>query len=309
MLMTGKKLISYEQARPATLLPHRRRPARELYIMVRIITDSSTLHSVKQGEALGIDVSMLSVTINNKTYRELEEFIDLINQGHIPTSSQPSIGEVLALYNKYPQDELLNITIADGLSGTYQTALSAAGMAHDPGRITVLNSRTLCGPHRYLVSKAIELAKGGKAVKAIVAELEKLIATSRSFLIPQDFDYLRRGGRLSSIVARIGKLIKLAPVMTLTEDSKQMTRFSIQRSFRRAVQTIVEELQRLGVDHTCQISISHSMAEDLLHTARELVARAFPSTEILTYLLSPAFTVQGGPRCIAIQTIRKRDFS
>jgi len=163
--------------------------------MVRIITDSSTLYSVKQGEALGIDVSMLSVTINNKTYREFEEintkdFIDIINQGHIPTSSQPSIGEVLELYNKYPQDDLLNVTIADGLSGTYQTALSAAEMAHRPERITVFNSRTLCGPHRYLVNKALELAKGGKAVKAIVAELEKLIATSKSFLIPQDFDYL-----------------------------------------------------------------------------------------------------------------------
>ena len=75
------------------------------------------------------------------------------------------------------------------------------------------------------------------------------------------------------------------------------------------MQTIVEELQRLGVDHTCQISISHSLAEDLLETAREMVSRAFPSTEILTFLLSPAFTVQGGPRCIAIQSIQKREFS
>ncbi len=282
--------------------------------MVRIITDSSTLHSVKQGEALGMDVSMLSVTINGKTYREYEEigteaFIDLINQGHIPASSQPAIGEVLELYNKYPQDDILNITIADGLSGTYQTALSAAGMAQAPERITVFNSRTLCGPHRYMVSKAIELARAGKAVKDIVAQMEKLVATSKSFLIPQDFDYLRRGGRLSPIVARIGKLIKLAPVMTLTEDSKQLTRFSIQRSFRRAIQTIVEELQRLGVYHSWQISISHSVAEDLLATAREMVARAFPSAEILTYLLSPAFTVQGGPRCVAIQTIQKREFA
>ena len=282
--------------------------------MIRIITDSSTLYSVKQGEALGIDVSMLSVTINNKTYREFEEiatddFIELINQGYIPTSSQPSIGEVLKLYNKYPQDEILNITISDGLSGTYQTALSAAGMAHDPGRITVFNSRTLCGPHRYLVQKAVELVKGGKAVKTIVAELEKLVSTSKSFLIPQDFDFLRRGGRLSSIVARIGKLIKLAPVMTLTEDCRQLTRFSIQRSFRRAVQTIVEELQRLGVDHTFQLSISHSLAEDLLETAREMVSLAFPSADIMTFLLSPAFTVQGGPRCIAIQSMQKREFS
>ncbi|MHC1786925.1 MAG: DegV family protein [Christensenellales bacterium] len=280
--------------------------------MVRIITDSSSLYSVKQGEALGIDVAMLSVTLGGHTYRELEEidtaaFIDRIAEGQIPVSSQPAIGEVLELYNKYPGDEMLNITIADGLSGTYQTALSAAGMAKDPERITVLNSRTLCGPQRHLVGRAIALARQGKAVSAIVNELEKLIATSRSFLIPQDFDYLRRGGRLSPIVASIGKLIKLAPVMTLTDDSRQLTRFSIQRSFKRAVQTIIEELHRLGVGAGWQIAISHAVAEDLLETARDLVSRAFPGAQIVTYLLSPAFTVQGGPRCIAIQTILGQD--
>ena len=237
------------------------------------------------------------------------EFVDLIHQGHIPSSSQPALGEVLDIYNKYPEDDILNITITDGLSGTYQTAQSAAGMVDDPQRITVFNSRTLCGPHRYMVQKAAELAKKGKAMSAIVSELEKLVATSKSFLIPRDFDYLRRGGRLSPLMAHIGKLIKLAPVMTLTPDSKQLTRFSIQRTFKRGVQAIAEELKRLGVDHTYQISISHSMAEDLLKTAKEIIANAFPNSEILTFMLTPAFTVQGGPGCVAIQSIQKREYS
>lgn len=278
--------------------------------MVRIITDSSTLYSVSQGDELGIDVSMLSVTIDSRTYREFEEigtaeFIDIIHQGHIPLSSQPAIGEVLDIYNKYPEDELINITIADGLSGTYDTALTAAALAKNPERITVFNSRTLCGPHRLLVHMALEMARAGKAAKAIAAELERLAATAKSFLIPQDFDYLRRGGRLSPLAARIGGLIHLAPVMTQTEDGKQLTRFSIQRSFKRAVQAVVQELTRLGVDAAHQISISHALAEDLLQIALDVVTRAFPDSEIVTYLLSPAFTVQGGPRCLAIQSIRK----
>ena len=281
--------------------------------MVRIITDSSTLYTKDQAAALGIDVAMLSVTINGETYRELEEintkeFVDLIHQGHIPTSSQPALGEVLDIYNKYPEDDILNITITDGLSGTYQTAQSAATMVDDPQRITVFNSRSLCGPHRYMVQKAAELAKKGKAVSAIVSELEKMVATSKSFLIPRDFDYLRRGGRLSPLMAHIGKLIKLAPVMTLTQDCKQLTRFSIQRTFKRGVLAIAEELKRLGVDHTYQISISHSMAEDLLKSAKEIIATAFPKSEIVTFMLSPAFTVQGGPGCVAIQSIQKREF-
>ena len=45
-----------------------------------------------------------------------------------------------------------------------------------------------------------------------------MMATDLSFLMPADFDYLRRGGRLSPLVSLVGKTIKLAPVLTQRED-------------------------------------------------------------------------------------------
>ena len=277
--------------------------------MIRIVSDSSTLYTKAEAEAIGIDIAMLSVTVNGKTYREqeeikTEEFIDIIHQGHVPSSSQPAVGEVLDIYNKYPQDEMLNITIADGLSGTYQTACGAASMAQTPERITVFNSRTLCYPQRVLVLRALDLAKKGFDAHAIIAELEKLLHTAKSYLIPRDFDYLRRGGRLSPLMANIGKLIKLAPVMTPTADGKQLTRLSLQRSFKRAVQAIADDMKRIGVDAGYHIAISHAMAGDLLETASEIIGKAFPGINIQTFTLTPAFTVQGGPGCVAIQAIK-----
>ena len=277
--------------------------------MIRIVSDSSTLYTKAEAEAIGIDIAMLSVTVNGKTYREqeeikTEEFIDIIHQGHVPSSSQPAVGEVLDIYNKYPQDEMLNITIADGLSGTYQTACGAASMAQTPERITVFNSRTLCYPQRVLVLRALDLAKKGFDVHAIIAELEKLLHTAKSYLIPRDFDYLRRGGRLSPLMANIGKLIKLAPVMTPTEDGRQLTRLSLQRSFKRAVQAIADDMKRIGVDAGYHIAISHAMAGDLLGTASEIIGKTFPGIKILTFTLTPSFTVQGGPGCVAIQAIK-----
>ena len=277
--------------------------------MIRIVSDSSTLYTKAEAEAIGIDIAMLSVTVNGKTYREqeeikTEEFIDIIHQGHVPSSSQPAVGEVLDIYNKYPQDAMLNITIADGLSGTYQTACGAASMAQTPERITVFNSRTLCYPQRVLVLRALDLAKKGLDAHGIIAELEKLLHTAKSYLIPRDFDYLRRGGRLSPLMANIGKLIKLAPVMTPTEDGRQLTRLSLQRSFKRAVQAIADDMKRIGVDAGYQIAISHAMAGDLLGTASEIISKAFPGIKILTFTLTPSFTVQGGPGCVAIQAIK-----
>ena len=71
--------------------------------MIRIVSDTSTLYSTRQVQDAGFRVSPLSVTIAGKTYREFDEissdeFVGIIHEGHMPTSSQPSFGEVTALY-------------------------------------------------------------------------------------------------------------------------------------------------------------------------------------------------------------------
>ena len=84
--------------------------------MVRIVADTSTLYSTAQARAAGFAVSALSVTIAGKSYREFdeisaEEFVDIIRQGHMPTSSQPAIGQVEALYNAYAARGLHNMAL------------------------------------------------------------------------------------------------------------------------------------------------------------------------------------------------------
>ena len=121
--------------------------------MIRILSDTSTLYSTSQAREAGFSVSPLSVTINGNTYREFDEisaedFTAIIRGGHLPVSSQPAVGEVLELYEAYPEDEIINISMAAGLSGTYDSAVAAAELCDHKERITVVNTRTLCGPHR-----------------------------------------------------------------------------------------------------------------------------------------------------------------
>ena len=58
----------------------------------------------------------------------------------MPISSQPAIGEVMELYEEFAGDEILNIAMADGLSGTYSSAATAAQMVDHPENITVIIS-------------------------------------------------------------------------------------------------------------------------------------------------------------------------
>lgn len=277
--------------------------------MVHIVSDTSTLYSTTQAEAAGFAVSPLAVTIAGKTYREFdeissEEFVDIIRQGHMPTSSQPAIGEVEALYQRYAGEEIINVTMALGLSGTYTSAVAAAQLCDHADKISVINTRTLCGPHRYLVERAVEWAKEGLNRETILEKLNALMDTARSYLVPADFDYLRRGGRLSPLVSHVGKAANLTPIMTQTDNGERLTVASIRRGYSHGVKYIVSQLQKAGIGAGWQVQISHAGAPDKAELTLEALKAAMPEAEYRIYPLSPAFITQGGPGCVAVQYIR-----
>ena len=274
--------------------------------MVRIISDTSTMYSTSQAREAGFAVSALSVTIAGKSYREFdeisaEEFVSIIRQGHMPTSSQPAIGEVEALYNAFGDDEIINIAMAHGLSGTYTSACAAAELCDNSDNIHVINTRTLCGPHRYLVEQAVQWAAAGESVDTIINKLNTLMDSARSFLVPADFDYLRRGGRLSPLVSYVGKAANLTPIMTQTENGERLTVAGIRRGFPHAVKYIVEQLQKAGVGAGWQVQISHAGALEKAELALKALKAAMPEAEFHIFPLSPAFITQGGPGCVAVQ--------
>ena len=278
--------------------------------MVRIVSDTSTLYSTTQAQEAGFAVSPLSVTINGKSYREFDEissedFVGIIHQGHMPTSSQPAIGEVAELYRRYAGEEIVNIAMAAGLSGTYNSAVAAAELEDNSENITVINSRTLCGPHRYLVEQAVAWARAGASRAEITKKANALMDTAKSYLVPADFDYLRRGGRLSPLVSYVGKAANLTPVMTQTENGERLTIASIRRGFPHAVKYLVKELEKAGVGKGWKVQISHAAAPDKAQMALDALKAAIPEADFCILPLSPAFITQGGPGCVAVQYIHE----
>jgi len=277
--------------------------------MVRIISDTSTLYSTSQAREAGFAVSPLSVTIAGRTYREFDEissdaFVDIIAQGHMPTSSQPAIGEVSGLYEEFAGEPILNIAMAQGLSGTWQSAAAAAQLCDNCDDITVLNTRTLCGPHRHMVEGAVKLAQAGETLENLLAWLNERMDSAKSYLIPADFDYLRRGGRLSPLVSHVGKLAGLAPVMTQTDDGTRLTVASIRRGYKHAVKYAVDALRKAGIGSGWKVYVSHAAAPDKAELAVDLLRAAMPDAEYEIVPLSPAFITQGGPQCVAIQYVK-----
>lgn len=277
--------------------------------MVQIITDTSTLYTPDEAKALGFESIPLCVNIGEFEGRDLlidmDDYYDRIRKGGIPKSSQPPIGDVVDMYEKYRDTEIINIAMADGLSGTYQSACSAKEMLDDSSKVMVVNSKTLCGPHRYMVEKAQQMKEAGCSAKEILDWLEYIKERTESFLFPQDFDFLRRGGRLTPMAAALGSVLRLKPIMTLTEDCKRLDKFAVKRTMKSAVDTVINHLKTRNLDSRHILYISHA---DALEDAKKIMAQlkeTFTELEVKIMDLSPVFVAQGGPKCVAIQYIEK----
>lgn len=276
---------------------------------MRIIADTATLYSPQEGAALGATIIPVGVIINGKSYKDYEEiqceeFLKMIDAGGVPTSSQPSIGEIIDVFEE-SREELLLISVGDGLSGAYQNAVGAKNSMEENDHIHVINSKSLAGVQRYILQKALTLKEKGLNIHAIRKELEESIESSLSYVIPEDFEFLKRSGRLTALAAKIGSMIKIVPVLTQTEDKTRITPFVIKRSRKKAIDAIIKHFKNIGIDENYKIYVAHGGAVEKAKEAAEQIKQQLQDTALEVLQLSCALITHGGPGCVVVQVVKK----
>lgn len=274
---------------------------------MRIITDSGSLMSQEEAKALDVTLIPLQVEVAGKNYRDYfeissDDFIELVAR-NVPASSQPAIGEVMAEYEK--PEEALHITMTKGLSSTYNSALGI-WQSMNASHITLFNSKTLAGTQKYLVELAARLSKT-HPIKEITQRMEVCLSSCQSFLVPVDFAFLNRGGRLSSGAARLSGFLHLKPIVTQTEGSEKLEKFGVARTWRAAADDIIAHMVKQGVGLTHKIYVCHAQNAEIASMIAIRIQVAFESIELEILNLTPVMITQGGPGCVAVQYILKDD--
>ena len=123
-------------------------------------------------------------------------------------------------------------------------------------------------------------------------------------MIPYDFAFLKRGGRLSPLAATLGGLLRIIPILELSEDGKSLLKFGVKKTYKKAVMDIIEVMKNDGVDDSYDVSISHAGNDEWTDITIDLIKKEL-GINVSVYDLSPAFITQGGPGCVAIQYCKK----
>lgn len=276
---------------------------------MKIITNTASSLTQKDGEKLGITIIPVSVSLGGRSLRDYidissDDYVELLHGDEMPVSSQPAPGDMLEQLQD-PGEEAIMLTVADGLSGEYSTAMGLRNSLPNKEHIYVINSRSLAGPLRYMALKAAKLKEQGIGTQEIVSRIKACAQANISYVIPADFNYLRKSGRITNLTSRIGSALHLLPVLTQTEDHKRISFMTVRRTWKASVNTIISSLKEKKVDEGCLISIAYAENKNLAMKVRKQIQESFPNVENEILQLSPSLITHGGPGCIVIQAVRK----
>jgi DegV family protein with EDD domain len=190
---------------------------------VRIITDSGS--DVLPGEIEGLVVLPLTVAFGTDVYHDgvdlsHEQFFSLLVEGKdFPTTGQVPPFRFAEAFQQVVDsgDDAVVICISAGVSGTWESACSAA--ADFPGRIHVVDSQQVSVGERILAQTALELAASGASAADIAQELDERKKDIHFLALLDTLEYLRRGGRISNASAALGTILAIKPVVGC-EDGK-----------------------------------------------------------------------------------------
>ena len=277
--------------------------------MVKITTDTTSMYTVSEGKAMGIDLVPMTLIAGDKSYREIEEINvdelkELIEAGVKLTTSQPAVGEVMDLFEEASEESpILHITMGANFSGAYSSACAVKEMMDDDVKefITVYESGTVCGINWAMVNIAKDMADKGFAVEEIVKVLDHIKANDRNNMLPQDFAMVQRGGRVSEEERKLDPSLNIVPVLAFNEDRSRFIALGVMPSLKPAIERVIEEFKNTGVDGKYFITIAQSYCMEDAEMAKAMLDEAFPDCNKKIFTLTPVFTVQSGTRCVSIQ--------
>lgn len=268
---------------------------------IRIITDSTAYLERDFAEANHITIVPLSIEFEGQSEvegypGEFDAFFQrLAKSTDFPTTSQPSVGAFQAVFEQGLEQghELIVLTLSSKLSGTYNSAWTAASLV-DAGRISVIDSLTAAANLRFLVELALDLIAEGKTRDEVVDKLNREKYKMGIRLTVGTLDYLKKGGRLSSGEAFLGSLLNIKPIIALV-DGKLEPAGKV-RGRKKAIEKLIEEIPATAA----RISIAQIDALDEAHEVKELLESRFPHALIDICELGPVVGAHLGPKALGL---------
>ena len=218
-----------------------------------IVSDSTVDLPKEYLQSKQVPIISLSYIMDGVTYEEMDglshkEFFEKLRAGSLPTTSQinpEQAREALEPFAKEGKD-ILYIGFSFGLSGSYNSVRMAAEDLKEEYpdiNIIAIDSLCACMGEGLLLYKALELKEHGMSMEEIAKWVEANKLHICHNVTVDDLNHLHRGGRISKTTAVVGSMIKIKPIIHMSDEGKLVV-IGKERGRKKSLVSIVDRMEK-----------------------------------------------------------------
>jgi DegV family protein with EDD domain len=275
---------------------------------VAIVVDTTHYMPRELVEAHGMHEVSLYVNAGDSHEREIDMpdfdafYERLRSSAQLPTTSQPSIGDFLAVYEPLVEDgrDIVSIHISGGISGTVEAARQAAAdlSARKPQRrVEVVDTHSACGMIGLIALAGAAAARAGGDIDAVAGRVQQAVDIAKIWFAVDTLEFLRRGGRIGTAQAWLGGALKIKPILTCDGEITPIERV---RTSSRAFERMVDYLRSRHDDGCDAWVVQHIQAAEQAEALVERGRAIFGSEPLFVSEIGPVIGTHVGPGLLGV---------
>lgn len=277
---------------------------------VRIITDSGIdlpgevdprVTVVPLGITFGTTTYADGVDLTNDRFYEL-----LIESDELPKTSQATPFSYQQIFEgvRTAGDEAVVVTLSSKLSGTYQSAVTAAA---DYPEVRVVDSKNVTIGQSLLVLYALRLLDEGRSAAEVADELTAAADRVCLLALLDTLEYLKRGGRIPKSVGTIGELLSIKPVVGVEDGEVVM--LGKARGSKNGRNQLHQQVEKYGIDFTMPVllgytGLSQKLLRKYLEDSRAIWEGKVAEEDLPITSVGATIGTHVGPNAIALAFFR-----
>lgn len=271
---------------------------------VKVLACSTACIPEGLAEELGICVIPMNLVIDGRTYRDgiditAETFYgSAMYENPCISTSAPTAGSYIEAFESFAEahDSVLCITIARGMSASYQAAATAAEKVSSI-RVEVMDSENAASALAQVVLAAARKAGEGASHEEVAGRAREVAQRVRLLATVDTLEYLRKSGRVRRTAAFAADALNIKPILHI--ESGELEPFAKTRSRRRALDRIIEEaVDEYAEKGPLRLAVFHAAAPDEALELKERIEASVEYVESLLTYFTPVMGWATGPGLI-----------
>ena len=233
-----------------------------------------------------------------------------IREGAVSSTSMINMQDYISAFEQYLKEgkDVLYVSISSGISGSYQSAMSAAAEIapqYPDRKLYVCDGLCASMGGAVLLHLALKQRTDGRTVDEVRDWVEANKKNMVHLFTVDDLMFLRRGGRISNAAAVLGSLIGVKPMLDVDAQGRLRPCHKT-RGRRGALDGLVAWMEKLTESNQLEIfAVSHGDCEEDAEYVLGKVKEKYQIDEVLTNTIGPVIGSHSGPGTVAVFFVGK----